>query len=201
MNEAAFHTALSPHGGRAIMRHLLLPIALLATIAASGSPARAQDLGPDSSEYLIKAGFIYNFAKLVEWPASLARKDQPIVIGVLENDQFATILDRVVNGKNLDGRPFIVKRLKSQEFRDCVCHMLFIAGAGNARLQEIIEFQTTASVLTISDAPDFAKRGGMIAFVLEDSKVRFQVNVAAAKRAALTISSRLLSLATRVWTS
>lgn len=183
------------------MKSLILRIALVAAIAGFGSPVRAQDLGPDSAEYLIKAGFIYNFAKLVEWPAAQAQKDQPIVIGVLENDQFAAILDRVVNGKNLDGRPFVVKRLKSQEFRDCACHMLFVASAANARLPEIIEFQRTASVLTISEAPDFAKRGGMIAFVLEDSKVRFQVNVEAAKRSELTISSRLLTLATIVRSS
>ena len=183
------------------MKHLVLRIALFAAIAGFGSPARAQDLGPDSAEYLIKAGFIYNFAKLVEWPAALAQKDQPIVIGVLENEQFAAILARVVNGKNLDGRPFVVKRLKSREFLDCACHMLFVARTANAHLLEIIEFQRTAAVLTISDAPDFAKRGGMIAFVLEDSKVRFQVNVEAAKQSGLTISSRLLSLATIVRTS
>ncbi len=183
------------------MKHLVLPIALLAAIAGFGSHARAQEMGHDSAEYLIKAGFIYNFAKLVEWPAALTQKNQPIVIGVLENDQFAAVLDRVVNGKNLDGRPFVVKRLKSQEFRDCACHMLFVARAANARLPEIIEFQKTAAVLTISEAPDFARRGGMIAFVLEDSKVRFQVNVEAAKQSGLTISSRLLTLATIVRTS
>lgn len=183
------------------MKHLVLRIALVAAMAGFGSPARAQDLGPESAEYLIKAGFIYNFAKLVEWPAAAAQHDQPIVIGVLENDQFATVLDRVVNGKTLDGRPFIVKRLKSDEYRECACHMLFVARAANARLPEIIEFQKTAAVLTISEAPDFAKRGGMIAFVLEDSKVRFQVNVEAAKQSALTISSRLLTLATIVRTS
>jgi hypothetical protein len=184
------------------MRHGGLRIALLATLLALGGNASAQELGAsDSSEYLIKAGFIYNFAKLVEWPASVVQKGQPIVIGVLGNDPFATILERVVNGKTLDGQPFVVKRLRNKEFTDCSCQILFVATAESARPDEIIQFQKTASVLTIAEAPDFARRGGIIAFILEDSKVRFEVNVNAAKQAALTISSRLLTLATIVQTS
>jgi hypothetical protein len=181
------------------MRHrVLLRIALLSMVVACSSYARAQDPGVDSSEYLIKAGFVYNFAKLVEWPAASVQKDQPIVIGVLGSDQFADILDRVVDGKNLDGRKFNVKRLKNQEYKDCRCQMLFVARAESGRLDEIIGFEKNAAVLTISETADFAKRGGIIAFILEDSKVHFQVNVDSAKRAGLTISSRLLTLATIV---
>jgi hypothetical protein len=181
---------------------LLRRLVLLAALAAWGSDARAQALSDDSSEHLIKAGFVYNFVKLVEWPPSVVgQKKQPIVIGVLGNNPFATTLDRVVYGKTLDGRPFVVKRLKNEEFTDCRCHMLFVGELESARLEEIIRFQATASVLTISEAPDFARRGGMIAFVLHDNKIRFEVNVEAAKQASLTISSRLLSLATIVTTA
>jgi hypothetical protein len=171
-------------------------------MAAWGSDARAQALGDDSSEHLIKAGFVYNFVKLVEWPPSVnGQKNQPIVIGVLGNNPFATTLDRVVYGKTLDGRPFVVKRLKNQEYSDCRCHILFVGELESARLEEIIRFQQTASALTIAESPDFARSGGMIAFVLHDGKVRFEVNVEAAKQASLTISSRLLSLATIVTTA
>src|SRR5688572_12332407 len=98
------------------MRHGLLRLALLAALVTWGSDVRAQALGGDSSEHLIKAGFVYNFAKLVEWPSSsVGQRKQPIVIGVLGNDPFVAVLDRVVVGKKLDGRPFIVKRLKSQD--------------------------------------------------------------------------------------
>ena len=183
------------------MRYGLLRLVLLAALTAWGNDARAQALGDDSSEHLIKAGFVYNFVKLVEWPPYVSgQKSQPIVIGVLGNNPFATTLDRVVYGKTLDGRPFVVKRLKNQEFIDCRCHILFVGELESARLEEIIRFQQTASVLTIAEAPDFARRGGMIAFVLHDGKVRFEVNVEAAKQASLTISSRLLSLATIVTT-
>jgi hypothetical protein len=172
---------------------------MVAGFAASPS---AQDLSSDdSSEYLIKAGYIYNFAKLVEWPSSVVRKGQPIVIGVLGNDAFATILTRVVSGKKIDDRPFLVKRLKNREFRECGCQILFVSAAESARTDEIIQFQSAAPVLTIAEAPDFARRGGIIALVLEDSRVRFIVNVDAATQGGLTISSRLLTLATIVQTA
>ena len=185
------------------MRHALQQLALVAMVMAAGAvSATGQTVGAaDSSEHLIKAGYIYNFAKLVEWPASAARKGQPIVIGVLGNDEFATVLHRVVDGKKIDDRPFQVKRLKNREFKDCGCHILFVAASESARADEIIQFQNTASVLTIAEAPDFARRGGIIALVLEDSKVRFIVNVDAATQAALSISSRLLALATIVHTA
>ena len=184
------------------MRHVVGRIVLLATVMGFAANASAQDpSSADSSEYLIKAGYIYNFAKLVEWPSSVAPTGQPIVIGVLGNDSFATILDRVVHGKKIDDRPFLVKRLKNTEFRDCGCQILFVSAAESARTDEIIQFQTTASVLTIAEAPDFARRGGVIALILKDSKVRFMVNVDAATQGGLTISSRLLTLATVVHSS
>jgi hypothetical protein len=184
------------------MRYVVPRLALLATVVGFAASASAQDLSSaDSSEYLIKAGYIYNFAKLVEWPSSVARNGQPIVIGVLGNDSFATVLDGVVDRKKIDDRSFLVKRLKNREFRDCGCQILFVSAAESARTDEILQFQNAASVLTISDARDFARRGGVIALVLEDSKIRFIVNVDAAAEAKLTISSRLLTLATIIETS
>jgi hypothetical protein len=171
-------------------------------VMACAAGASGQDPGTaGSSEHLIKAGYIYNFAKLVEWPASASRKGQPIVIGVLGNDAFAAVLHRVVDGKRIDDRPFQVKPLRNKELKDCGCQILFVAASETARTDEIIQFQNTASVLTIAEAPDFARRGGIIALILEDSRVRFMVNVDAATKAALTISSRLLALATIVQTA
>jgi hypothetical protein len=169
-----------------------------------GLQASAQNFDASgSSEYLIKAGFIYNFAKLVEWPAqAFTNPGQPIVIGVLGNDSFAAILERVVDGKKTDLHPFVVKRLKSpKESKDCSCHMLFIASAESSRADEIIQLLKGTSLLTIAETPGFTRQGGMINFVLEDSKVRFEVNVDAAKQGGLTISSRLLSLAKIVQTN
>lgn len=184
------------------MRHLVLRIAVGAILVACGANVSAQDQdSSDTSEYLIKAGYVYNFAKLVEWPAAVAQKSRAIVIGVLGNDGFAAVLERVVDGKKIDGRPFLVKRLKNREFTGCGCHILFVSAAESVRADEIIQFQNAGSVLTISEAPDFARRGGVVAFVLQDSRVRFAVNVDAASQASLTISSRLLALATIVHTT
>jgi hypothetical protein len=184
------------------MIYVVRRIVLLAAMACFAAGANAQDLSSaDSSEHLIKAGYVYNFAKLVEWPASAVRTGQPIVIGVLGNDAFATVLARVVEGKKIDDRSFVVKRLKNKEYRDCGCRILFIAETERALTDEIIQFQSGASLLTIAEAPDFAKRGGIIALTVVDSRIRFVVNVEAATQAGLNISSRLLALATIVQTS
>jgi YfiR/HmsC-like len=185
-----------------IMRHVARRLALFATALGVAASASAQDLSSaETSEYLIKAGYIYNFAKLVEWPSAAARKGQPIVIGVLGNDGFASVLDRTVNGKRIDDRPLLVKRIKSKHVKDCGCQMLFVAAAESAHADDVIQSQGAAPVLTIAEAPDFASRGGIIALVLQDSRVRFIVNVQAAAQAGLSISSRLLALATVVPTS
>jgi hypothetical protein len=184
------------------MRHVVRRLAVLVTALAVAASASAQDLSSaETSEYLIKAGYIYNFAKLVEWPAAAARKGQPVVIGVVGNDGFAAVLDRTVKGKKIDDRPLVVKRLKTKDVKDCGCQMLFVAAAESAQADELIQSQRSAPVLTIAEAPDFARRGGIIALVLQDSKVRFIVNVDAAAQAGLSISSRLLALATVVHSS
>ena len=187
-----------------IVRQPRLRLALAATFLICGLQARAQNFDASgSSEYLVKAGFIYNFAKLVEWPAAtFGNSGRPIVIGVLGNDSFAATLERVVDGKNIELRPFLVKRLRSaKESKECACHMLFIASAESSRAEEIVQLLKGTSVLTIAETPGFSKQGGVINFVLEDRKVRFEVNVDAAKQAGLNISSRLLSLARIVQTS
>ena len=168
---------------------------LLAT--ALGSRADGGDTS-ESSEYLIKAGFIYNFAKLVEWPATaFPQPDSPIVIGILGNDPFGATLDRIVADKKISGRVISVKRVKwSKDFKELKdCNILFISSSEKEHIDSVVEAMKGLPILTIGDAPGFAKRGGIINFTLEDNKVRFEVNVEAAKHADLTISSRLLTLA------
>ncbi len=185
------------------MRQLGLHIALALTLLIFGPEVRAQNSdASDASEYLVKAGFIYNFAKLVEWPSSaFSYNGQPIVIGVVGNDSFASILERVIDGKKIESRSLLVKRLKWKDSNDCNCQMLFIASAESSHADEIIQATKGASVLTIAETQGFTKRGGIINFTLEDSKVRFEVNVDAARQVGLNISSRLLSLAKIVQTN
>jgi hypothetical protein len=152
----------------------------------------------DSSEYLIKAGFIYNFAKFVEWPASaFSQPDSPIVIGILGTDPFGAIIDRIVEDKKIGGRGFIVKRLKwgkdVKELREC--NIVFVSSSEKGHLDDLVQALKALPILTVGETPGFAERGGIIRFTLEDNRVRFEVNVEAAHQADLTISSRLLTLA------
>jgi hypothetical protein len=176
---------------------LLIVTTCLLSAMALGGRAEGVDTS-DSSEYLIKAGFIYNFAKLVEWPTSaFAQPDSPFVIGILGNDPFGATLDTIVADKKIDGRAFAVRRLRwSKDSKDLKgCNILFVSSSEKEHIDSVVETMKGLPILTIGDAPGFAKRGGIINFTLEDNKVRFEVNVEAAKHADLTISSRLLTLA------
>jgi hypothetical protein len=174
---------------------LLRFIAACVLCITLATPAGAQSGSSDSAEYLIKAGFTYNFAKLMEWPPNaFPQPDSPIVIGILGNDPFHGTLDEVLAGKRVNARAFVVKHLRwGMEFRDC--NMLFVSASESAHLDEIFHLVKGLPILTIGDTPNFARRGGIINFILEDDKVHFEVNVDAAKQANITISSRLLSLA------
>jgi uncharacterized protein DUF4154 len=159
--------------------------------------AQARDAS-DSSEYLIKAGFIFNFAKFVEWPAlSFAQPDSPIVIGILGTDPFGAIIDQIVQDKKIGARGFVVKRLKwGAELKDLKeCKILFVGASERAHIDDVVQAVKGLPILTVGETPGFAEHGGVIRFVLEDNRVRFEVNVEAARQAELTISSRLLTLA------
>jgi hypothetical protein len=155
-----------------------------------------------STEYLIKAGFIYNFANLVQWPSSsFAQPDSPIVIVILGEDHFGTTLDRALDGKKVNARSFVIKRARSiSELQRTLgpqkdCQILYVSSSEMPHLSDAIQMLKGVPVLTIGETPGFARNGGIINLILEDNKVRFEVNVAAAKEADLNISSRLLALA------
>lgn len=170
-------------------------IAVLMCLSLAMSANAQSSDSSDSSEYLIKAGFIYNFAQLVQWPAgAFSQADSPIVIGIFGTDPFGGIIDRVVENKKLDGRALLVKRLKrGASVKDC--NILFVSSSEAAHLDEIIQSTKGMPILTIGETPGFAVRGGIINLTLEGNKVRFEVNIDAAKQANLNISSRLLALA------
>jgi hypothetical protein len=175
---------------------LLKPIIAIGICLSMALGASAQALdSSDSSEYLIKAGFIYNFAKLVGWPGNaFAQADSPIVIGILGTDPFGGIIDRILADKKVDARRFVIKRLKwGMEFKDC--DILFVGASEAVHLEEIIRAVKGLPILTIGETPGFARRGCIINLIVEDNKVRFEVNLDAAKQADLNVSSRLLALA------
>ena len=185
---------------QSIKRRLRAVLAILPILLANAT-LNAQNT-PGSSEYLIKAGFIYNFANLVQWPStSFAQPDSPIVIVILGEDHFGTTLDHALEGKKVSARSFVIKRARSaSELQRALgpqkeCQILYVSSSEMSHLGEAIQLLKGVPVLTIGETPGFAKNGGIINLILEDNKVRFEVNVQAAKEADLNISSRLLALA------
>ena len=176
----------------------ILVLSCLVGIQASPPAAMAQSPettgSPQPPDYLIKAAYLYNFAMFVEWaPNAFAGVDSPIVIGVLGPDPFGWALDRAVEGKKINNRAIIIKRLQlDQDLGQC--HILFVSAEVSA-VGELARRLEGQSVLLIGETPDFAKLGGTVNFTVENDKVRFEINPDAAERAPLSISSKLLSLA------
>lgn len=177
--------------GRAIR---VLWVSLMCATLAFPCAAQMSD-SSDSSEYLIKAGFIYNFANLMQWPVNtFPNPESPIVIGILGTDTSGGILDEVLAGKRVNGRAFAVKHLKrGMDLKGC--NIVFVSASESAHMDEILHLLRNLPILTIGETPSFALHGGIINFIVVDDKIRFEVNVEAAKQADISISSRLLALA------
>jgi hypothetical protein len=180
---------------RATRRLAAALVCFLAFILSSAPLVRAQEAGP--SEYQVKAAFLFNFAKFVEWPTqTLAQAGSPFIIGVIGENPFDGDLEQTVKGKSVNGHPFEVKQIKAlSELKGC--HILFISKSERGRLPEILNAISTSNVLTVSEMDRFLQSGGMINFVREGNKIRFEINDDAARQAGLRISSKLLNLARR----
>jgi hypothetical protein len=173
----------------AFNRTALFRLALVAVgLALAAAPAR----GNAAREYQIKAVFLFNFAEFVEWPAdAFADTKSPLVIGILGEDPFGQAMDEAVRGERVNNRPLVVRRYGRVE-DVTTCHILFISHSERGRTNRILGELRGRSILTVSDMDQFTRQGGIIRFVTENSRVRFRINVEAARKANLTISSKLL---------
>jgi hypothetical protein len=149
----------------------------------------------DSKEYQIKAAFLLNFTKFVEWqPAAFASSTEPFNIGILGDDPFGPILDQTIQGETAKNRKIVI--LRSKHLDDLKnCHLLFISKSEKSRVTEILSGLEAKPVLKVSEIDAFAMKGGNINFYFDKTKVRFEINPAAAQRCGLKISSELLSVA------
>jgi hypothetical protein len=168
----------------------VLPLLLL---LAGALVAAAQEAPP--LEYELKAAFLYNFVKFVEWPPdAFAGPRSPLTICVYGDDPFGSSLDEAVRGESLGERSLLVQRPAALgELRDC--KVLFVSPSERQRMPEVLSEVGGAPVLTVGDTDGFLRAGGIINFVLEENKVRFLINQDAAERSRLRISSKLLRLA------
>lgn len=152
--------------------------------------SRADDL-----ESQVKAVFLYNFAKFVEWPPeAFEGAGDPVTFCVVGDDPFGEILGTVVEGETLTGRRLIVHRTRDLgEIRDC--HVVFVPRSEQGRQERILDTVRNRGVLTVGEADGFLTGGGIIRFVLEQNKVRFDISLEAAESSRLKLSSKLLRLA------
>jgi hypothetical protein len=150
------------------------------------------------SEYQVKAAYLYNFSKFVEWPASTsAAAGDLFTICVIGRDPFGPILDTTVSGTTIAGKAVVPKRISNiQEVAGC--RILFISLSEESHLRDILGATSKTGVLTVSEIADFSQRGGMIEFVLQENKVRFEVDPRSAEEAGLALSSELLKVAISV---
>jgi hypothetical protein len=170
--------------GRVIIVLLALAAVAIATVA---STADSSDV-----EVHVKAAYIYNFARFVEWPAGTAAG--PVRIGVLGHGDLVSPLEEIVRGKSVGGRAIKVTPLATAADAEC-CEILLIERSEAKHEKEIAQALAGKPVLTVSDDENAPKDGIMIAFQLVDESVRFQINQDAATRAGLKISSQLLKVA------
>jgi hypothetical protein len=181
---------------------LLLSLALAVEGTALGLPAAeggAQD--PQAlPEYTVKAGFLYNFAKYVDWPADAFDKPTaPITIGIVGADPFGDDLEKTLRNKTVKNRAFAVQR-----FRDAStlnrCHILFVPRTEKEHYGEILKQIETWPVLAVGEEEGFARSGGTTNILIEKERPRLEINPDAAEKAKLTIDSKLLRAASIVRT-
>lgn len=177
-------------------RNWRMPAAILGALVALSAGAFAAEPAA-SKEYKIKAAFLYNFTKFVEWPEErFATADAPIVIGVLGPNPFSAELEATVQGRKVNARSVRIVRLESAD-KAAGVHLLFISAAADEAYASAVRAEKEG-VLTVGETDRFAELGGVITFKTVGDKVRFEVNVAAAEARGLKLSAQLQKLATAV---
>lgn len=165
--------------------------ALLAVVLALCASAWQADMKADQvSDGQVKAAFLFNFAKFVQWPGP---REGPLVIGIAGDDDFAAIVGQTVRGRNVNGREIKARRLASGE-DPAGCQILFV---GLTRPRDAVDLMHRISqpVLTVGQTVQFLRDGGMVRFYVENNRVRFEISQKNAEAAGLKVSSQLLAFA------
>ena len=190
-------------GRRILPRAVALAVAGLVTLALAGSVWSQISLPPggrsdESLEYRVKAAYLLNFTRYVEWPERVAATDSALNICVLGADPFGRVLDLTVAGRTAHGRPLQVRRIRAAA-ESPGCEVVFVSRQTWQRTPPSLKALEQTGSLTVGESEEFARGGGVIGFVILDETVRFVVNDEARDRAGLRISSRMLSLAAAIY--
>jgi hypothetical protein len=166
-----------------------------AALSAASCYAEGYPQGQLTDEYQVKAAYMFNFAKFVDWPTQAFNgATQPIAFCVLGRTQLGPALYDMLSGKVVDQRPLVFRELTDSKDAD-TCHVLFIA-LDKKHMRQTLDEVKSLSVLTVGEAEDFTNLGGIVRFVLDGGRVRLEFNLDAAANAKLHVSSKLLSLGT-----
>ncbi|HEY5552298.1 MAG TPA: YfiR family protein [Opitutaceae bacterium] len=163
---------------------------LALTLVFAAAPLPAQVL----RGYDVKAAFLYNLITFTDWPSkAFTSTESPYVIGLVGEDPFGPALDLIVDGEKIKGRPLVVRRFERVESVH-QCHILFISASESSRTAEILSRLEGLPVLTVSDMPGFAERGGAIGLTGE-ARVGLVINPTVIRASNFAVSSKLLRLA------
>jgi hypothetical protein len=166
---------------------------MLNLVLAGGiSTARAEEQLP--ADFQVKAAFLINFPKYVDWPADVfAETNSPITVAIFGDENVANEVQHMIGaGRAIGGHPLVLKRISREEEIGRDCQIVFVAAAERPRIPSILEKIRGEKILTVSESDDFLDRDGIVNLARQGRKIRLQVNLAAAGRAQLKISSRLL---------
>jgi hypothetical protein len=192
LNEPLLPRRISP----TLLKSRRLCVAAVAIVVVAMAACRVTAQSSGATEFEVKAAYLYNFGRFVEWPAT-ASSDESFAICVIGHDPFGQILDTTLRGLAIDGKNVVARRLPGPQDVDR-CRIVFISASEAPQLKETLAALQKRSVLTVSDIPQFAQRGGAIQFVLAGSRVRFEINLTVAQSAGLVVSSDLLKVAIAV---
>jgi YfiR/HmsC-like len=181
-----------------VLRRFILAGVVTAWLSAgSVAKARAQSLSPQEYENQVKATFIYNFSRFIDWPTGTFTSGRSSLrVCVLGNDPFGGALDSI-KGKNVQGRKIQIEHLESFSKLEA-CQILFISSSEKGHLKEILESAKHSRIVTIGEMSQFTQNGGVVALAMRKDRIHFSVNLDAANETGVKISSTVLRLATIV---
>jgi hypothetical protein len=158
------------------------------------APLRAFALNDEAVEYPAKLAFLYNFAKFIEWPNSYLQPGAPFVICIAGHDPFSPGAENELLTRTVSGHPIEIRTLRETDVLG-ICSILFIPITEKDQAGKILRELKAANTLTVGETGGFAARGGIINLTVEGNRLHFEINMRAAERAGLKISSKLFSLA------
>jgi hypothetical protein len=177
-------------------RRIRLAALIFMAVLLISQQARTEDAASTSSR--VRSAFVLNFIQFTDWPdSSFKSPDDPIVIGVIDPDPLEGTLAAAIEGKTVKARKLVIRHL-AYPGSVAGCHVLYVGTPYEAKAAEMLKSIAKENTLTIGDPANFTDAGGIIRFYLEDKKYRFEINMAAAGRAHLQLSSKLLKLASIV---